>query len=153
MVINGRNQLRENSTRDSAFMLKEISTLSLIWDQEDILISLTTETWSSRLKMDKELKFGISTKELSPSRLDSITNHGILDHQEEPMICKSGAPTQDGGKSSLTLEATSKTSRTRRCLMYQVEKMPKDKKLFSGKDITDLTRDGELFMLIKQRRS
>jgi hypothetical protein len=69
------------------------------------------------------------------------------------MKCKSGLLTQDGGKYSGTEEPTSSTSRTRRFLMSTKERILKDKRLLSGRDITTPTKDGELSMLIKQRKS
>jgi hypothetical protein len=47
------------------------------------------------------------------------------------------------------LETTSKTFTTRRFLMFQEEKILKDKLLSSGADTTKPTRDGQLSMLIK----
>jgi hypothetical protein len=47
------------------------------------------------------------------------------------------------------LETTSKTFTTRRFLMFQEEKILKDKLLSSGADTTKQTRDGQLSMLIK----
>jgi hypothetical protein len=62
MLMNGReNQPKVNSTRDSGFMLKEISTLSQLLKIKDTSISSTTEIWSSRLEMEEELKSGTST--------------------------------------------------------------------------------------------
>jgi hypothetical protein len=73
--------------------------------------------------------------------------------QEELTKCKSGAPTLDGSRSSGTEETTSSISRTRRFLISIKEKTLKDKKLLSGTDITELTRDGQLSMLIRLERS
>jgi uncharacterized protein YjcR len=65
MLINGReNQLRDNSIRDSDSMLREISTLSQNFQRTDILISSTTETWSSRFQTVEEPKSGTSTNNL-----------------------------------------------------------------------------------------
>jgi hypothetical protein len=68
------------------------------------------------------------------------------------MTCKSQAPTLNGGRSSNTEDRTSSTSITRRLLMSMVEKILKDKRLLSGRDTTELTRDGLLSILTKQRK-
>jgi hypothetical protein len=94
--------------------------------------------------MVEEPNNGTSIKKLLPLNPDLTTNHGTLRTQEKLLTCKSGAPTQDGGRSSNTEEKTSSTSRTRRLSMYMEEKILKDKKLSSGEDTTNLTRDGEL---------
>jgi hypothetical protein len=49
--------------------------------------------------MEEKPKFGISTNNLWPSELDTTTNLGTSKTLEELETCKSGAPTQDGGKS------------------------------------------------------
>jgi len=62
--INGKvSQPRVSSMRNSASMSKEISMSFQKCQITDILISLTTETWSSRLEMEEEPKFGISTRD------------------------------------------------------------------------------------------
>jgi hypothetical protein len=48
---------------------------------------------------------------------------------------------------------TSLTFKTRRHLMSIKERMLKDKKSLSTRNITELTRDGELFILIKLLRN
>jgi hypothetical protein len=65
MLTNGRvNQLRDNSIRDLASMLKETSTLDHTWDQEDTWKLSTTKTLSSRPKMVEELNSGTSINNL-----------------------------------------------------------------------------------------
>jgi hypothetical protein len=59
------------------------------------------------------------------------------------MKCKFGAPTQDGSKSSNTEDSNSLTSKTTKHLMFIKTKILKDKRLLSGRDITDGIRDGE----------
>jgi hypothetical protein len=71
---------------------------------------------------------------------------------EEPTICKSGPPTQDGGRSSNTEDKTSLTSRTRRFLISQEEETLKAKRLSSMVDTTNSTRDGELSTLTRKLR-
>jgi hypothetical protein len=55
------NQLKDNSTKTSVSTLKEISTLSLDYHKEDILISLE-ETLSSRHRTEEAHKNGTSIK-------------------------------------------------------------------------------------------
>jgi hypothetical protein len=62
------------------------------------------------------------------------------------------APTQIGGKSGGEEDLTSSMFTTRRYLMFQVEKILKDKEFGHGIDTTKLTRDGELSMLTKLRK-
>jgi hypothetical protein len=147
MLINGReNQRRDNSTKNMECMLREHSTLFHTWEEADTS-TFSEETSSSRPEMVETPKNGTSINNPEPSNPDLITNHGILKIQERPEICKSGVPTQDGGRSSNTEETTLSIFRTRRFLMFSVEKMPKDKKLSSGEDTTEPTRDGELSTL------
>jgi hypothetical protein len=58
-----------------------------------------------------------------------------------------------GGKDSTIEEATSLISKTRRYLMFTKERILKDKNVSSGTDITEPTRDGELFILTNHLRS
>ena len=58
------NQLRVSSTKDSVFTLRETSTLSQHFHQEDILILSLTKTLLSRLEMEESPNFGTSTKSL-----------------------------------------------------------------------------------------
>jgi hypothetical protein len=63
MLMNTQmSQRKENSTKDLDSMLKDHSTLSLLWHHTDTLISSTTETWSSRHQMEETPKPGGSTK-------------------------------------------------------------------------------------------
>jgi predicted DNA-binding protein (MmcQ/YjbR family) len=67
------------------------------------------------------------------------------------MTCRSGAPTQDGGKSSSIRIANSSTGTTTRSLTLEEVKTKKDNKLEFGA-ITEVdTNNGKLFILIKQR--
>jgi hypothetical protein len=66
------------------------------------LRSSTTETWSSRPRMDKKVKSGGSINNHSPSRPRSTTNHGTSNLLVRPTLCKSGAPTHNGSRSSST---------------------------------------------------
>ena len=68
---------------------------------------------------------------------------------------ESGAlnPTQDGGRSSDTLVNTSSTCNPRRLLMFSKIRIRKDKRLSCGRDTTDGTKDGELFIKINTPRS
>ena len=97
--------------------------------------------------MEDEPKSGTSINNPRPSELDTTTNLGILRVLEEQETCKSGALTQDGGNFSLTVNHTSSTGRTRRFLMFQDQRMLKDKQLSSGRDTVEQTRDGELSIL------
>jgi hypothetical protein len=68
--------------------------------------------------------------------------------QVKPTTCKSGAPTQDGSRSSLMLVSTSATSNPQTdALMYTKVKMLKDKRSKSTTDIMEPTKDGRLDML------
>jgi len=67
------------------------------------------------------------------------------------MTCKSGAPTQDGSKSSSTRTTNLLTGTTTRSLMLKVAKTKKDTQLEYGQTIEENTNNGQLFILIKQR--
>jgi hypothetical protein len=112
----------------------------------------TTKTLSSRPKMVEELNSGTSINNLWLSEPDIITNPSTSTLTEDHQKSEFTQLTLTGGRSSGTEEATSSTFRTKRFLMYPVEKIKKDKRLLSGTDITELTRDGQLSMLIRQRR-
>jgi hypothetical protein len=67
------------------------------------------------------------------------------------MICKSGAPTQDGGRSSSIRIANSSTGTTTRSLTLEEVKTKRDNKLEFGA-ITEVDiNNGKLFILIRQR--
>jgi hypothetical protein len=69
------------------------------------------------------------------------------------MICKSGAPTQDGGRSLFINKNTSAISnRPTDVSMSQVEKMLKVKKSKYGIDTMVLTKDGRFFILTRRLR-
>jgi hypothetical protein len=63
LINTQKSQRRVSSTKTSVSMLKDHSTLSQKWDKTDILISSTTETWSSRLRMVETPKSGGSIKD------------------------------------------------------------------------------------------
>jgi hypothetical protein len=67
------------------------------------------------------------------------------------MICKFGAPTQDGGKSSSIRIANSSTGPTTRSLMSEEVKTKKDNKLEFGAITEADINNGKLFILIRQR--
>jgi hypothetical protein len=85
------------------------------------------------------------------SELESTTNLGILEAQEEPLICRSGAPTLDGGNCSDTKEDSSLTCGIIESLTFLEEKMLKLKRLLFGRDTVAETRNGRCNMLTKQR--
>jgi hypothetical protein len=101
------------------------------------------ETLLSRPEMEETLKSGTSTGHHGPSDQDQTTNHGTFITQERATICKYGAQTRNGGRSSDMKENTSSTSRARRHLMFQEEKMLKDNQFGSGASTVELTRDGQ----------
>ena len=70
--------------------------------------------------------------------------------QENPETCKCGAPTHNGGKSSLIEMNKSVTSNlpTNASMSMEV-KMQKDKLSFHGTNILELTRNGLLSILTK----
>jgi len=72
--------------------------------------------------------------------------------QERPTRCKSGAPTQDGSRSSNIEMNTSSILEMVRHLMYMEEKMKKLGKSLPGRDTMVQTRDGRLSILIKLPR-
>jgi len=119
-----KNQRKVSSTKTSVFMLRDHSILSLEWKMEDTLISSTTETWSSRLKMEETPKSGGSTKDHWPSRPNWTTNHGTFKTQEEPLTCKSGALTLTGGNYSNMRMVISSTGPTVKLSMpNQIQKV------------------------------
>jgi hypothetical protein len=63
MLINGRvNQPRDNLTKTSVSMLREISILSQDLVERDTLTLSTTRTLPSRLETEEDPRFGTSTK-------------------------------------------------------------------------------------------
>jgi len=150
MLTNGRvNQLKVSSMKNMDFMSKDHSTSFQLWVQEDTLRSSTTEILSSRLETLKEDKSGGSTKDLLQSRPESTTSHGISKAMAVAARWKSKEPTHNGGRSSSIEVNNSSTSRTRRFLMYQEEKMLKLNQLLLTRATMERTRDGKLFMLIR----
>jgi hypothetical protein len=100
--------------------------------------------------MEEEPKPGTSINNLLPSEPDTTTNHWTSKTQVEPRTCKSGQPTQDGGRSLSTKVSTSATSsRPISASMFTKVKMLKDKKLLHTTDIMVLIRDGRFFIPIR----
>jgi hypothetical protein len=67
------------------------------------------------------------------------------------MKCKSGVPTQDGGKSLSIKTSTLSIGKMENVLMFQEERMSKDKKSLHGQDTMVPIRDGKLSTLIRSR--
>lgn len=153
MLMNGReSQERENSTKTSVSMLRETSTLCHNCQTTDISTSSTTETLLSRLPTQERLKLGTSIRNHWQSRPGTTTNHGTLEAQEELETCKSGAPTQDGGRSSSTQVSISVTFNSQtNALMYLVVKIMKHNQSLSTTDTTVQTKDGRLSIPTKQQ--
>jgi hypothetical protein len=85
--------------------------------------------------MDSRHNFGGLIKEQRLSNHGKIEpGHGTLNPQENPMTCKPGTLTVDGGNCSDTKDKTSSTFKTKRYLMYLEVKILKDKKLSFGRD-------------------
>jgi hypothetical protein len=145
------NQRRVNLTRTSVSMFKDHSTLSLLCHQEDMLILSITETWLSKLQMLETLKYGISIKDLKPSRLSSTISHGTSRTQEELTTCKCGALTMDGSNtSSMTDHSSAMFKKAANVLVFINQRMLKPLKLESRVEITRLsTKNGRSFMLIR----
>lgn len=133
--------------------MKETSTLSPNCHPTDISKSLITETLLSRHQIVVKLKSGTSTKTQRPSRPESTTNHGTSEAQEDPMTCKSGAPTQAGGKYSDMRMNTSSISKTLSVSMYMVERTKNQERSSHGRDTEELTRDGRSFTLTRRPRN
>ena len=144
-----RNQLRENSMRTSVLLFRETSTLFPRWHNTDTLTWSTTETLLSRHQMLERPKPGTSIKRHWPSRLDWTTNHGTSRPQVRPKTCKYGAPTQIGGKSSSMTKRKRHlpTWLIRRYLMFQDQRMKKDKLLLSQVAMVKSTSNGVYFTL------
>jgi hypothetical protein len=65
MPMNGKeNPERATSTKNGVFILRDHSTSSQLWDQADILTSLTIEIWLSRFVMEETHNNGGSIKDL-----------------------------------------------------------------------------------------
>jgi len=73
--------------------------------------------------MEEELKSGTSTNNPWLSEQDTTTNLGTFRIQEEPITCKSGALTLDGGKSLDMRTISSSTGTITKDLMLKVAKM------------------------------
>jgi len=70
----------------------------------------------------------------------------------EAIQCKSQAPTPTGGKSSDMKESNLSIGITERHLMFQVEKILKDKQFGYGRSILMPIRDGKFSILTKHQR-
>jgi hypothetical protein len=100
--------------------------------------------------MDKKVKSGGSINNHSPSRLRSTTNHGTSNLLVRPTLCKSGAPTHNGSRSSSIKETNSSMSeRTKRFLMSIKVRMPKLNQLLSLRPTMERDRNGMLSISIK----
>ena len=73
--------------------------------------------------------------------------------QERPTTCKSGAPTQDGSKSSFIDKSTSVTSKKQTNVSMSIKaKMLKVKKLSLMDNIMVPIKDGRFFILTRRQR-
>lgn len=108
-----KNQQKENSARIMACMLRGISTSSQNYQAIDKLTSLE-EDWLSKCQMEEDHNSSTSIKDQEPSNADSTTGHSTSIALEEATLCNSGAPTQDGGRSSNMMVPSSLTSGTKR---------------------------------------
>jgi hypothetical protein len=112
MLMNTQtSQRRESWTKSSASMLKDHSTLSPTWIHTSILILSTIEIWLLKQETEETLKSGGSIKSHWLSRPSWTTNPSISSAQEDLTTCKSGAPTQIGGRSSSLKMIISSTGR------------------------------------------
>jgi len=93
------------------------------------------------------------TKRPTLSRLDTTTSLSISIVQESLKDSKSGALTETGGKSSLTRMSTSSIGKTRNALMLVETKMRKEHQSLYTRDTMVTTKDGQLSILMKPRRS
>jgi len=154
MLMNGReNQEKESSMKSSVCMLNVHSISFHSFQTTNILTSLTIEILLSRHQMEETPNNGTSTNSLLQLELSTTTNHGILRTQEELRICKSGAPTHNGSKSSCTQVNISATSNNLTVAsMYSKERTKKCKRSKFMVDIMVLTRDGRFYMLTKEQR-
>jgi hypothetical protein len=66
---------------------------------------------------------------------------------EQLQAWESTALNHNGGRSSLMMVHSSPIGKTRRYLMFQVERMLKDKLLLSTRNMVQPTRDGRLSIL------
>jgi len=135
------SQRRENLTRSSDSMLKDHSTSFHNCHHTDTLISLAISLLS-RLEMAETHKNGTSIKHHGQSDPRTTTIHGTFQAMVEAKKCKSQAPTPNGGNSSDMRVNTSSIGRMERLLMFQEEKISKDKQFGSGVSMEEPTRDG-----------
>lgn len=106
--------------------------------------------------MEEILSCGTSINNPRLSEQDIIVNHGILRMLEEQTKCKFGVPTQDGSRfsdTSLITSALLTQELMESALKFNKEKMRKDNQLFTLTDQSLHNKDGELFMLMRQRKS
>jgi len=121
-----KSQQRENSTNTSVCMLKDLSTLKVIWEAEDGLTFTETTLLSELQSSVTKHNNGILIRPQRPSsQLPNQTCLGTSKDQESQATCKSGTPILHGGKSSDIQATTSSTPITTNVLMSQEEKMLK----------------------------
>jgi len=106
---------------------------------------------SSRFKTEEILRNGGSIKSHTPLDPSTTNNHGTFKAMVEARRWKSKAPTHNGSRSS-DIKENNSLMRKEKHLMSMVDKIKKEEKLSSGADIKELTKDGELSILTKQRR-
>ena len=100
--------------------------------------------------MEETLRSGGSIKNHTPSRLNITTNLSISNHLVRPTICKSGAPTHSGSRSSSIKETTSSMSvRTKRSSLSVETMIKMEQRLLLLKWEKDRTNNGMLSILIK----
>jgi hypothetical protein len=104
--------------------------------------------------MEERLKPGTSTKSERLSKLDTTTKIGISRAQEKLQICRSGALTLNGSKSSNIRTNTLSIQQTKEFSMLCIQKMKKVKQSEFLLEMRKLkveqpTRDGRLSILIK----
>jgi hypothetical protein len=153
MLMSTLSQRKVNSTHNLDCMLKEISILCHHFQAIDILISLTTETWSSRLRMEERLKSGTSINNPRPSEPDTTINHGTSRALEEQTTCKSGQPIQDGSKCSSMKITNSSIQPTTKLFQLMEPRILKDRELSLTETKRELIKDGKLSILTKPNQS
>jgi len=133
-------------------MLKDHSTLFLRCHPTDISTWLIIEIWWSRQEMEETPSFGTLINDHWRSRPSLTTNHGTSSLQEEPTTCKSGAPIQDGSKSSCMPMNISATSRIRNAWMLLEARMLKVKQFKYLAEIIIQIKSGRSFTKTKLTR-
>jgi hypothetical protein len=105
------NQLLVNGIENMALRSILISTLFLLWDKEDTLITYQ-EILSLRPKTVEQARNGTSINHLELSEVDQPINPLISTIQANPITCNTTPLHQDGGKCSSTNKDTSPMSKT-----------------------------------------